>query len=88
MSFARISPESVQKTCANVTRVPHTVIYLHGDNSFAASDSTPLSFRVKLGVGPQYLWVLSQLLSTTRSGIWIQYQVRNDKKNTFSVNHI
>jgi len=63
------------------------VIYLHGDNSFAASDSAPLSFRVKLGVD-QGRGVLFQLLSTTWSGIWIQYQVRNDKKNTFSVNHI
>jgi len=28
------------------------VIYLHGDNSVAVSDSVPLLFSVKLGVGP------------------------------------
>ena len=52
MSFARIFPESVQKTCTTVTWVPYTVIFLHGDNSFAASYSAPLSFRVELGVDP------------------------------------
>ena len=50
MSFARIFSESVQKTCTTVTWVPYTVIFLHGDNSFAASYSAPLSFRVELGI--------------------------------------
>ena len=39
------------------------MIYLHGDNSFAASDSAPLSFRVKLGVDPVSRGVFSTLVN-------------------------
>ena len=63
MSFTRISPESVQKTCTTVTWVPYTVIFLHGDNSFAASYSAPLSFRVKIGVDPVSRGAFSTLVN-------------------------
>ena len=52
-----------KKPAQPLVEFPRTAIYLHGDNSFAASDSTPLSFRVKFGVDLVSMGAFSTLVN-------------------------
>ena len=42
-----VSPKTAQKPCATDAQILHPTSCLHGDNRFASSESSPLSFRVK-----------------------------------------
>ena len=42
-----VSPKTAQKPCTTDAQILHPTSCLHGDNRFASSESSPLSFRVK-----------------------------------------
>lgn len=53
-----VSPKTTQKPCTTDAQILHPTSYLHGDNRFVSSESSPLSFRVKYIANPQPSGVL------------------------------
>ena len=47
-----VSPKTAQKPCATDAQILHPTSCLHGDNRFASSESSSLSFRVKRRADP------------------------------------
>ena len=48
-----VSPKTAQKPCTTDAQILHPTSCLHGDNRFASSESSPLSFRVKRRSDPE-----------------------------------
>ena len=48
-----VSHKTTQKACTTDAQILHPTSCLHGDNRFASSESSPLSFRVKRRADPE-----------------------------------
>ena len=48
-----VSPKTAQKPCTTDAQILHSTSCLHGDNRFASSESSPLSFRAKRRAAPE-----------------------------------
>ena len=48
-----VSPKTAQKLCTTDAQILHPTSCLHGDNRFASSESSPLSFRAKRRADPE-----------------------------------
>ena len=48
-----VSPKTTQKPCTTDAQILHPTSCHHGDNRFASSESSPLSFRVKRSEDPE-----------------------------------
>ena len=57
-----VSPKTAQKPCTTDAQILHPTSCLHGDNRFASSESSPLSFLVKLRADPEPRGVVLNLL--------------------------
>ena len=53
-----VSPKTAQKPCTTDAQILHPTSCLHGDNRFASSESSTLSFLVKRRADLEPSWVV------------------------------